>query len=614
MPCWQKAQRLKSKSSEFERLKELLLADERKQLKKLESKVETLEFEAQDDTVIMKRVTPAISKGIASNKDTMIDALYPIMGGMISKYVTQAIREMIESINQKIENGLSFESYKRKAKAKIAGVSESEILIKESSEATISSLFLIQKESSLLIAEAHLKNQEIDNAHMVASMASAIKDFVNDWAKNTESDDEVQILSYGNATLYIESAGTVFIVAFLDAEPPYEQRKEINTFFASILQEYAVFFQKFDGDDSTDEVSTLSKKIETYLNKHSQKNKILKETTPKRNSSKYVFIFLGLLLLGYGAYLLNTRYTTYKLERMVYTHIGEHISIDKQKDMLILEGQISSLSQIDKIHTLLSNEAKKSRIQDNLSVPLSSLEEHFDMVAKSNTKTFKNLDKKMQLLEKNFTASIDILQKKTSKLNQLLRKSETEHARIVKRKDKEISALATSKEKLKKILAVTSEIYQKLDQTLEGSPFYSQTEHALDFRTLNIFKANMVEYDKGAVEIIAKTFEIYMGVLIKYRDYIETIQIEEHSDNSGIESENRLLSEKRALSIKNYLEELGIIKKNHMQKYIVTKAYGSFQVVMRDGIEDKNASRRVRIIFTLNEKKITEKLRKILDD
>jgi len=133
----------------------------------------------------MKRVTPAISKGIAENKDTMIDALYPIMGGMISKYVTQAIKEMMDTINKKIEHGLSFNRYKRKAKAKLTGVSETELLMEESTDATITSMFVIHKESSLLIAEAHLENNEIDDAHMVASMASAIKDFINEPLANS---------------------------------------------------------------------------------------------------------------------------------------------------------------------------------------------------------------------------------------------------------------------------------------------------------------------------------------------------------------------------------------------------------------------------------------------
>ena len=157
------------------------------------------------------------------------------------------------------------ERVKRKVKSKISGVSETELLLEESGDAIISSMFVIHKETSLLIAEAHLENHQIDDVHMVASMASAIKDFINDWIENNETTNEVQLLSYGNATLYIESAGSVYVVAFLDSEPDHALRKEINTFFATLLKKYAAFFHDFDGDDSSEEVKALSDQMSHYL-------------------------------------------------------------------------------------------------------------------------------------------------------------------------------------------------------------------------------------------------------------------------------------------------------------------------------------------------------------
>ena len=275
-------------------LKQLLLEDELTQLKKLASHLSKLDIEWNDTEVIKQKIeplyddillanfakydsqtvsiiaryladiitvsthqdidklshalqeviSPAISSEIENNKDKMIDALYPIMGGMISKYVTQSIKELMENINQKIEDGLSFERYKRKLKSKLTGVSEVELLLEESSDANIESILIIHKETGLMIAESHQENKELDDAVMVASMASAIKDFVNDWMNTQDSKmvSEVQILSYGNATLYIESAGSVYMIAFMDAEPDYEQRKEINHFLQKYYQNIANYF------------------------------------------------------------------------------------------------------------------------------------------------------------------------------------------------------------------------------------------------------------------------------------------------------------------------------------------------------------------------------------
>ena len=562
----------------------------------------------------MKRVTPAISKGIADNKETMIDALYPIMGGMISKYVTQAIKEMMETINNKIEDGLSFDKYKRKLKSKVTGVSETELLMEESSDATISSLFVIQKESSLLIAEAHLENKEIDDAHMVASMASAIKDFINDWVQNDEAGSEVQILSYGNATLYIESAGSVFIIAFLDAEPDYEQRSEINAFFATLIKEYSDFFQHFDGDDSAEEVVTLSMKMEDYLYEHAPKRSAATGAKSKKNPAKYIFIFLGLLLLGYGMYLFNAWYIERSLEQKVYVQTGEKISISRDDDRLVLAGQISSLEKIAEIRNTIKHYNSDVKIQNNLSVPVTYLDKRFKALSNMGAGSVKNIDEKFKLLERSFATSINSLNDKVLKLNQSMQESQTAFSEMMKQKDSQIDGLRQDKETLEKVIAIKSEINQKLDNALIGNPFYLQEEHALDFRGLNVFKANDAHYQKDAIAVLAKTFEKYMNVLVAYREYVQRIKIEGHSDSSGLEADNIILSKKRALSVKYYLERLRIVKQYHMERFMRVDGYGSAQKIVHNGVEDKNASRRIKIKFELSDVKILNKLREIVND
>jgi len=610
-----------NKDEALDELKSILYEDENNTFSSIEKKIETLDFQLHNKDEILSRIeplfeevlSPAISKEIENNKEQMIDALYPIMGGMISKYVSQAIKEMMETINKKIESGLSFERYKRKIKAKLTGVSETELLMEESSDATISSLFVIQKESSLLIAEAHLENQEIDDAHMVASMASAIKDFINDWVKNDVTGSEIQILSYGNATLYIESAGSVFIIAFLDAEPDYEQRAKINAFFASVIKKYSDFFQHFDGDDSAEEIVSLSKKMEDYLYDHAPKHTVV-AGKPKKNPAKYILIFLGLLLLGYGIYFFNAWYIQRSLEHNVYIQTGEKISIRKKEDALMLEGQISSLEKIAKIRNTIKHYEKNVRIQNNLTVPVTYLDQRFKAVNSMGEGSAKSMNEKFKLLERSFLASIDSLNNKVLKLNQSLDESKTELSAMMKRKDDEISGLKHDKETLEKVIAIKSEINQKLDNALNGNPYYLPDNHALDFGRLKLFEPDIPQYKKDAIVKVAKAFELYINVLVAYREYLQGIEIEGHSDSSGLETDNMILSKKRALSVKYYLERLSIVKQYHMDRLIHANGYGSSQKIMHDHTEDKDASRRIKIKFELNDSKIINRLRGMIND
>lgn len=627
-------QRLKNSTPELDQLKDLLLADELTQLKELASKLRSLDFEAQDEETILQRITPlfdrillerlkskdahtqeilsqyfadiiaqtskhnpsglsrslqsvispAIAKEIAENKDVMIDALYPIMGGMISKYVTQAIKEIMETINKKIENGLSIERVKRKVKAKMTGVSEAELMLEEGGDARILSLFVIDKETSLLIAEAYLEDQKIDDAHMVASMASAIKDFINDWIKKSDTIKEVQLLSYGNETLYIESAGTVYIIAFLDSEPDHGLRKDINIFFASLLKQYAAFFQAYDGDDSAVEVNTLSAQMLDYLNTQSTVDKI-----EKKNPVKYLFYAVVTLFLGYGIYLLNEWYFEYSLEKRIYTQTEEHISIDKKNATLVLDGQVSSIERIDEI-IKIANQGSDLSIHNHLLVPMLYLDERLKNAHELERDSIVKIDKKFELLEGKI--------KGLAEQNILLEKK-----------------LKDGKRTLLKILEVKKLIAEHLDTVFKDNAFYNTQDKTLDFGQLKFFEAGTSVYAKEAIAIFEKTFEKYLDVLKDYKEYIDAIVIEGHSDSSGSEEENFELSKKRALVVKDFVEQLKSVKQYSMTSLIKTKAFGSSQaIVAADGIEDKERSRRIKITFELSSEQIVKILREVLHD
>jgi len=549
----------------------------------------------------MKRVTPAISKGIADNKDTMIDALYPIMGGMISKYVTQAIKELMDKINHKIEDGLSFEKYKRKAKAKLSGVSETELLLEESSDAVISSLFVIHKDSGLLIAEANAEDKEISDPHMVASMASAIKDFINDWVQSNTSQNEVQILSYGNATLYIESAGTVYVIAFLDAEPDAQQRTHINTFFAKIVSEYADFFQTYDGDDSSKEVEELSALMDTYLKAQTPKpEKELSES--KSNFSKYFLYFLVLLVLLFIGYRANQWYAKHTLETMVLDKTGQYISIDEKEDVYVLRGNVDTVKQIRKIEALV-NKASDLKVDNHLLVPLTALDDARDKV-----------DEKLDYLERSVGASLNVLQEKILHLQEALDGSDVHFTKVIASKNKEITLLKAENAHIKSVIDVEDEIFAMLDKIFSSKPYYNTHDHALDFRHLKLFSASETEYNPEAMAEVGKIFEIYLGVLKTYKPYLESITIEGHSDSTGKENENKILSAKRAEVTKQYLKTLKSVKQYGLESYMKMEAFGSTQAIVVDGVEDKEASRRIKIKFKLNKNKIVKQVKKIVHD
>ena len=539
-------------------------------------------------------ISPIVSTEIQKSKETMIDMLYPVMGGMISKYVLQAIKEMTQTINKKIEKGLSLGTLKRKIKAKITGVSETELLLKESNDASISLLFIIEKESGMLISEAHLENQEINEPHMVASMASAIKDFINDWVQSNETHNEVQLLSYANATLYIESAGSVYIIAFLDTEPDYEIRQDINTFFASLVQEYANFFQNFNGDDSSKEVTQLSQKMHTYLNnQESVINPIVEE---KKSPLKYILFFIGLfILLNIGLYI-KEAYFLYQLEQKVEKQTGYHVKIEKKEHQFILIGEVRSFKDAKKIDSIIKKVHKISII-NTLSMPLIQVEEE---------------------ILKAQEYSHHILIEKLGKLSNSNKNTQQLEERIMQKLhyyDQKLEEITQKQTSVKRLLDVKNEIVKNLLTVFSNNPFFNTKEGSLDFSQGNIFGANNSVLHPKVKITIKENFEAYITLLLSNKEikkYIKAIIIEGHTDSSGYSWRNIELSQNRAKEVKEYLLSLKIAKTFHLKPLLISKGLSSSQAIFKNGVEDKKASRRIKIKFILDTDKITKEIGKIL--
>ena len=577
-------------------------------------------------------IGPAISKEIASNKDAMIDTLYPIMGGMISKYVTQAIKEMMQHINHKIEEGLSFEKYKRKIKSKVTGVSEIELLLEESQQAQLSSLFIIDKESSLLVSEAHLEDKEIDDPHMVASMASAIKDFINDWVQNDNQSQKIQILSYGNATLYIEEAGSVYMIAFLDTEPHYEMRNQLNRFFASLITQYATFFQNFEGDDSAKEIKSLTSELQAYLTKQYKKTK----SSPPKNQAKrtpYSLILLsGLLILGVGYYA-ESYYLDYSLEQKVKRQTGSSIEVTSQNNEILLQGDIASFKESQAIIDILKRQTNLP-IQNHLQLSVTQIDnlqmhnrkqieeklKHLQQKLQTDVTSMKELmrvqKELMHVQKKQMNVQKEQMNVQKKQIN-VQGKQLQQLSMLLKEKNHTLQKIQTKQEVLTSNIHLQSYILKKLSHTFSHLPYYNPKDGSLDFHSGELFEAGeSIANQKVLVQLGTYCKHYFIALLSDKRiePYIESIIIEGHTDSSGNSEKNEQLSAQRATAVSEYLLTLDKSKALHLNTVLIAKGLSSSQPILKDGIEDKKASRRIKIRFILNYAKIIETIGKTIDD
>jgi outer membrane protein OmpA-like peptidoglycan-associated protein/phage terminase small subunit len=195
-------------------------------------------------TAIAPTMGKAIKEQINLEKDAMVDALYPIIGSTIAKYMAEAI----QTINQKIENTFSIEGIQRKIRAKVQGVSEAELILKEAMPFTVQAIFLIHKASGLVIANKQPETDQRLESEMVAGMLTAIRSFVNDCIEQSGTVSELDQIDYGNSKIILEVAGYCYLATVVQGEPPRQFILKMRQTLGTLVQQHGRVIETFEGD------------------------------------------------------------------------------------------------------------------------------------------------------------------------------------------------------------------------------------------------------------------------------------------------------------------------------------------------------------------------------
>ncbi|MCT7996371.1 OmpA family protein [Laspinema olomoucense] len=237
--------------------------------------------------VLAPEMGRTIKEQIRLERDAMVDALYPVIGNTISKYMTEAIK----SINEKVANTLSLEGVERKIRSKVQGVSEAELILKESIPFVVQAVFLIHKASGLVIAEAQEEGDYRLESEMVAGMLTAIRSFVNDCIVKPGEISELSEVEYGDSKIILEVGGYCYLAIILKGTPSAAFIKKMRKTVSILILDYEEPIKEFDGDPAN-----VPDRIQELV------NQLIESADPKTPEKPYAL--LGLFLGGFGVILL----------------------------------------------------------------------------------------------------------------------------------------------------------------------------------------------------------------------------------------------------------------------------------------------------------------------
>jgi hypothetical protein len=152
----------------------------------------------------------AIRAQIRNNRDDIIDALYPIMGSLIQKYIQVELERLSENINKQIDDTFSWQAIKREFLA-LFGIRERDQLMKNALRPDIEEVYVIYQNSGLLIG--HYTSKDTIDQDMIAGMLTAIKSFVEDAFQ--QKGGNLDMIEYGTFKIIIQNSYRYYIVAVI---------------------------------------------------------------------------------------------------------------------------------------------------------------------------------------------------------------------------------------------------------------------------------------------------------------------------------------------------------------------------------------------------------------
>lgn len=291
---------------EMERLRHLILKTEQDQIRELTARLEDpVRRSGEIARVLPEAVAKSTGSGpkladalaptvqeiiddaIRRNRDGFINSFYPIMGPAIRKAIAEAIRRMLQGLNQALEKSVSIQGVLWRIEAAKTGKPFAEVVLLHSLIFRVEQVFLIHRESGVLLLHGVRESEVVQDADMVAAMLTAIQDFIRD-SFQSPGEDTLETIQMGDVTLNIEQGPDLVLAAVIRGNAPESLRDSFQSVLERIHLDQEAAIQRFSGDTAPFEPSRPL--LESCLEARFKKKRI----------SPVIWIGAGLMLTAAG--------------------------------------------------------------------------------------------------------------------------------------------------------------------------------------------------------------------------------------------------------------------------------------------------------------------------
>ena len=242
----------------YQKLKEILFEEERKEQKRLQDQISTVDEKIEkreklephiqpilDDKVTYlqknfsflfgREVTHSIKRQIRESQDEVVEALYPILGKMVKKYIIREIELLSERIDEQLDRAFSWQGWVARVKAWFGGVQEKDMVVSRLIHPQLQQVFVIEQHSGLLLG-SYSRAKALDE-DMISGMLTAIRQFVKD--AFDEGSEELETIEYETFKIMIRNFKSFYVVAAISGGLTLAYRDHLEDVINDFASQFA---------------------------------------------------------------------------------------------------------------------------------------------------------------------------------------------------------------------------------------------------------------------------------------------------------------------------------------------------------------------------------------
>jgi len=231
-----------------------------------------------------------IKQSISQDPHPFADTLFPVMGPAIRKAINETFKNLMQAINQAAEHSLSPQGLAWRLEARRKGLPFSEIVLEKTLIFRVEQVFLIHRESGLLIQHLHKTEVKLGDSDAISAMLTAIQDFIRDSFSESKT-EELDSVEIGNYTVWLERGPYAVLACVIRGVAPHQLRNLMRNSLEIVHARYGVLLQAFSGDAVPLKACLpfLEKTLQSESKAGAQKARLM---------SPSLIVILSLVLLG----------------------------------------------------------------------------------------------------------------------------------------------------------------------------------------------------------------------------------------------------------------------------------------------------------------------------